>query len=267
MDQHAKRHRIEWAKAYPFDIPDRSYIYTRRGHFVLSHYEHDAWQNVQVEQGGRRVPLRDVAGQETIDELLQHRRHAVIACGSNASPQRLAQKFGDDSCHGVVPTLRVTLHDYAIVYAADFTLYGSIPATLAHTPGAKVPAFINLLTDEQITVMDKTEGGYERNFLPAQSVEFEQEMAFGDIYAYLSLHECLTDGHSAIALSSVKGEGIPHKTMDQVEVLSLVQGLLGVTGHLDDFIHENITDSDLRRSRGRKLKDHHSHPAQTRKSD
>lgn len=267
MDQHAKRYRIEWAKAYPFDVPDRSYIYTRRGHFALTHYEHNAWQDMHVEDRGRHVPLRDVAGQETIDELLQHRRHAVIACGSNASPQRLAQKFGDKSSHGVVPTLRATLYDYAIVYAADFTVYGSVPATLAHTPGAKVPAFINFLTDEQLTIMDKTEGGYERHFLPAGSVEHEQEMASGEIHAYLSLHECLTDGRSPIALSSVIGEGIPHQKMDQVEVLSLVQGLLGAAGHLDDFIHENLTDSDLRHSRGRQLKDHHSIPAQTRRSD
>ena len=87
-----------------------------------------------------------------------------------------------------------------------------------YPPGAKVPAFINLLTDEQLGVMDKTEGGYERNFLPAGSVEQEQGMASGDIYAYLSLHECLSDGGSPIALSSVIGEGIPHQTMDQVEV-------------------------------------------------
>ncbi len=267
MDRDSKHQRIEWAKAYPFDVPDRSYIYMRPGHHMLAHYRHDAWHEARVERGDRVVALHEVAGKEALDELILHRRHTVVACGSNASPQRLAQKYGQGQSHEVVPTLRVTLHNHTIVYAANFTSYGSVPATLAYTPGAKVHAFINLLTDEQLGIMDETETYYERLYLPAQSVELENGTKLDEAYAYLSVYGCLSYRGSPVALSSVQGEGIPHKKMDQVGALSLAQALLGAPGHLDDFIHENIMRADLRRSRGRKLKDHHSVPAHPSNQD
>ena len=82
-------------------------------------------------------------------------RTPVIAAGSNASPARLAAKFGVDTS---IPVERAWLDGFAVVFAGHFTAYGAIPATLCPHPGARGTVWITWLTTEQLSIMHRSEG-------------------------------------------------------------------------------------------------------------
>lgn len=117
--------RIRHACAYPFARPASSYLFADGGMQPLS--------------------IRSMAG-----------RIPVLASGSNASPARLAAKFGSD--HGCIPVIRAVLHDFVVVFAGHFTSYGAIPATLARHHGARTMIWVTWLTHDQLAIMHRSEG-------------------------------------------------------------------------------------------------------------
>jgi hypothetical protein len=111
------------AKAYPFARPESSVIV----------------------MGGEVRPLVKVDPDEFAS------RTAVLAYGSNASPESLRWKFPDHVA--VLPLLRGTATGIDVVYSAHMTVYGSIPATLQASPGTRAEVFVALLTQAQLELV------------------------------------------------------------------------------------------------------------------
>jgi len=116
--------RIQHAESYPFPRPACSYLFGDGG-----------MQPLPASATADRIP--------------------VIASGSNASPSRLAAKFGAD---GKIPVTRATLYNVAVVFAGHFTAYGAIPATLHAAPKSVTKVWITWLTPAQLEVMHRSEG-------------------------------------------------------------------------------------------------------------
>ena len=121
-------HRIRHAESYPFARPACSYLFA---------------------DGGMR-PLRPDRRADACED-----RIPILAVGANASPDRLAAKFGSDD---VIPVMRAILEDFVIVFAGHFCGYGAIPATLYPCPGAHTRIWINWLTPAQRQIMHRSEG-------------------------------------------------------------------------------------------------------------
>lgn len=114
---------IAWAEAYPFNQPVDAYTFVE----------------------GAARPFDGVpAG-----------RRAVLALGSNASPDQLKRKLGHNS--SPLPVTPVAIHDHAVVFSAHFASYGSIPATLHEVEDAVTAAFVTWLDDDQLEAVHGTE--------------------------------------------------------------------------------------------------------------
>ncbi len=116
--------RILHAESYPFARPACSYLF----------------------RGQMMVPLPSGATED---------RLPVIASGSNASPVRLAAKFGDRE---EIAVTRAELRHFAVVFAGHFTAYGAIPATLCPHRDAVTDVWITWLTPDQLQIMHRSEG-------------------------------------------------------------------------------------------------------------
>jgi hypothetical protein len=69
------------------------------------------------------------------------------------------QQFADrHSPDGSIPVLTAEIDDLDVVYGAHLAPYGSLPATLWDTPGARAHVFITWLTGSQLLRMHETEG-------------------------------------------------------------------------------------------------------------
>lgn len=136
---------------YPFDIPSHSFTWS-----------------------AGRIDSKSSFGR--IDELTAG-RHPILAIGSNASPAQLDRKFGDTRFtdpslpEGSIPVLTAVVDDVDVVYGAHLAWYGSLPATLLDTIGARAHVFISWLTDLQMERMNETEGlGHAYQLRPTKGV-------------------------------------------------------------------------------------------------
>ena len=123
---------------YPFDVPSQSFT----------------WSAGRVDS---------VSSFRRLDEMSAG-RHPILAIGSNASPAQLTRKFDDirfadpSSPESSIPVLTAVVDDVDVVYGAHLAWYGSLPATLLDTTGARAHVFITWLTDLQMERMNETEG-------------------------------------------------------------------------------------------------------------
>ena len=260
-----KSAHVSWALAYPFDVPDRSFVYLDGAIFDFDHDSLETWSDAHVIAEDRAIHIREIVDRANIGQDQVHTdRIPVIACGSNASPQRLKQKFDQDLPGSLVPTVKATLTHYSVVFAAKFTEYGSMPATLAYTPGAQSEVYVNFLTPEQMAVMDGTETlgcSYDRPVLENAEVQLENGTWVENVHAYISRHGCFAPYGEAISLTSVVSLSNPFAQMEQPAVQRVAKRIFDSPLALDDFVFENISDEDLRRSRSQYLAAHYSIPA------
>jgi len=220
---------IEHAKSYPFDIPEGSYVLDR-----------DGW---------RALPV----GEHETD-----RRHAVIASGSNAAPDHLGKKFKnfDHLLDQPVYVTRATLHEFDAVYSAHFSHYGSIPATLAHAPGAQANVFVTWLTDAQLDRVHETEAvGTNYDFARLHDIHLaiEDGTILNAAHAYLSRRGCLSRDGRPVPLSSCQTDGRQWTAMSQCEVLNYARSLLAPDETKNDFIKAGIDSPALRAKRSNEL--------------
>ena len=221
---------VKHAKSYPFHIPDGSYV-----------LDQDGW--------------RPIAPADTHDTGVHHGRHGVIACGSNASPDRLAAKFNGlgHLLAETIPVVRAVLHDFDTVYSAHISSYGSIPATLHHAPGAMADVFITWLTDAQLNRMHETESvgvNYDYAQLNAISLVTEAGAGFTQAHAYISKRGCLTKNSKPVSLAATRTDGRLWQAMDQAEVLDYARSVTAPEESCTDrFIRAHIDCANTRATR------------------
>ncbi|MEG3618994.1 hypothetical protein V5T82_11055 [Magnetovibrio sp. PR-2] len=211
---------IEHARAYPFSIPEHSYV-----------LDNDGWRALQ-------------------GDFDTHGRHAVIASGSNASPERLQAKF--ETLKDPIFVTQAVLKDFDAVYSAHITTYGSIPATLAHAPGVEADIFVTWLTDDQLERMHETEAlGQNYVFVRLNGIELRLDdgQVLDTAQAYLSTWGCLNRGEKPIALADLSVKNRIWSAMSQAEVLDYAQSLFKSSQNRDDFIQKHIDCEVTRKGR------------------
>lgn len=218
----------EHAKAYPFDIPGQSYV-----------LDGADWRPLN---GAPVLPGR----------------HAVIASGSNASPERLAAKYADydDLLDDSIFVMRAKLYDFDTVYSAHIASYGAIPATLAQSRGAVAEVFITWLTDTQLERMHETEAvGVNYDFVKLSGIHLLCETGTGltAAHAYISKRGCLSKDGQPVPLAATNAIGRQSRAMSQAEALDYARSLIAPQEDPDAFIRQHIDCTATRAERTRRL--------------
>jgi hypothetical protein len=118
---------VEWPLDYPGDVPADSYLF----------------------RGDSFDPL--------VGAIPTEGRTALVACGSNASPDRLRQKFARSDTDPAMAVVRSTVGNAASVYSRHVSRYGAIPATLTALAGATTELFVQYVDDEQLQLIAHSE--------------------------------------------------------------------------------------------------------------
>lgn len=212
------------ARGYPYRLPARSYV-MNNGAFTI------------------------VEGDDPIPNLAG--RRPILAVGSNMSPQQLGRKFPKPD-GGVIPVTRVHLQDFDTVFSTHFTAYGAIPATLFYAPGTVVTLFINWLDPVQEEHMHMTEIASENYCfcrLDNLKTAVENGPDLDHLYVYLSSRGALTlDGNPVPMMeASASSRRWPALTQDGIQ--DYARRVLAPGQSSDGFTRENISDTEVRRSR------------------
>lgn len=216
---------VALATDYPYAAPDESYLFTQCG----------------VE------PLPQ-------DGALFAGRHAVLAHGSNRSPEQLRRKFGDGAS---IPVTYGWLVGFDVVYAAHVARYGAVTSTLAAVPGCRVRVAVTWLTHDQLSFMHETERmNYSYGRLPADVFQQEAGPAHASLTAYIGNRGPLAWQGGHLGLAALKAEGRPHPALNQDQL----QRHLGALHHpgedLAALLLARIEDKERRLAFEEKLPRH-----------
>ncbi|MEK9672389.1 MAG: hypothetical protein VW268_07790 [Rhodospirillaceae bacterium] len=214
----------ERALAYPYDIPDQSFV---------------------IDKGA----VRPVTCDDDLGDL--NGRIPVLAVGSNQSIRALSWKFGGPE-DGPVPCVRVHLKDFDSVYCAHIAGYGSLPATLHTSPGTTVTLFVNWLTEEQLAQMHGTEvsaKNYVFGELSGIDMTAEAGPQLTKVGLYLGTRGALTIDGCPVPLASIRAVERRWRALSQPEVMGQLQTRFACDGPQEAFIQELIDDQEARLAR------------------
>jgi hypothetical protein len=264
-DQPGERaERLRRARDYPFERPASSYVLHAGVALPIESLDRQRPGATEVRRPGSGEPLRLcdlVTGEE-----LRAERVPVLAAGSNASPEHLARKLECLPEH-LVLVAKATLRDFACVYSAHFTSYGSIPATLDRWSGAESDLFVTWFSPQQLEVVHASEAlgtNYHFACLDALDCRLEDGHRLESAWAYLSLHGRLAPEGAPIAVREVPSRDVPLRKLAQPEVLALahaeLRDLLEGKPELDDFLDAVSRDAGLRATCIRALRERLGQP-------
>jgi len=259
-DHHPDDHqRLARAKRYPYPAPRHAYLFAGGRAYPLSRLGGDPVREGRLRDGDAEVDAPDLlarlgaAGAPGLDG-----RTAVLAHGSNAAPEALARKFAHlAGADAVIPVLRARLIDLDVVYATHFSSYGSIPSTLASSPGTEAEVAVTFLAPSQLAVMHESElgaGNYLHGRLDRARIVVEGSEPVDGVVAYVTRHGHLGLTGAPLALAAIEARGRRFAEAAKIEVLALVRDHLAPGADLDRFILETIHDAGLRRTRSEALR-------------
>lgn len=200
--------RLAMAQAYPFEIPEGSYLF----------------------RDGVAMPLP-----ASVD---LNSRTPVLAVGSNQSPHQLERKFAQRP-RTEIPVTRAWLEDFDLCYATHVTRYGSIPSNLHACPGMRVRLSITWLDDEQLRIMHPTEiagENYVFGRLGRLALETVEGLRLDQAFAYVSLHGAARIDDAPFGLAAMAAERRPHGALMQDEMLALLHRRCGGDTRYEDFV-------------------------------
>ncbi len=199
------------AEAYPFDVPDRSFLF--RG-------------EAPVPRAGR-VP--------------------VVCIGSNAAPSRLSVKLAGDE--DPVPLDEAVLHGHAVVYSAHVAAYGSVPATVVPAGSrARTRVFVAWFTPAQLARIDASEGvpGRYRRVVRHLRLETVGGGILRRAHLYVGGAGPLRLRGRPVRLAEVASVGTPLPALTQPALLRLLARRLARGEPYRAFVRRLVTDADFR---------------------
>jgi len=141
--------------SYPGSRPSSSYLFFNNSIFPIEMNQNNRLTDSMV--------LLSDGSKSSLDILLRkwgsssmNERYVIMGYGSNANPAQLSVKFKNYS--KPMPVIKGIMKGYDIVFAPLVAAYGSIAATIEKSEGTDVEVWINFLDEEQIRIMDNSEG-------------------------------------------------------------------------------------------------------------
>ena len=246
--------RTEFALSYPFEVPRASFCLEGNTAHAVALSGVDLAKELRLRVGTEEVALGDYAASKG---YLEGPRTAVVASGSNASPNQLARKFA--ALPGLVPTVKAELQDFAVVHTAKITAYGSVPSTVHPMPGATAEVFVNFLNSEQLEAMHQTEAlGIEYEFcrLEGARLTLAGSNPLTEVYSYISRAGAFEEDGKPITLQTVPHHNTALTSADQRGAQGKVSTRLAWAGSLNEFVDGNIHDPVQRKRHVAQLKMH-----------
>ena len=219
--------RLALAKGYPYAVPRRSYLYV----------DGDA---------------------QAMDTAAVDGRLALIAFGSNRSPEQLARKYRGWPEGTTIPVSLARLRDHDVVYSAHFARYGALPAALHPAPGVTAEVHVLWLTEPQLARMHETEGPENYRFAEADAAALETAEGIRPrtVFTDHGRRGAFAPHGVPVPLAAVDAAGRSHTPLPQHTALAAARDLLEPGTSLDDFILSTVADDALRRRRTESLAAH-----------
>jgi hypothetical protein len=188
----------------------------------------------------------DGAAIELEDDSLLNNRQAVLAVGSNRSPEQLVRKFGKNE---TIPVTKATLRDYDVFYSAHIASYGSIPAVLGRSDGTLVDLSVTWLLPHQLERMHETEArgkSYDYGESSSLQLDLGNDRSAKSIGCYLGRNGCASFDGGPIVLKEVMASDRKFPSADQKTILTHLYFSSCRNKSFEKWLETIIKDDDFR---------------------
>ena len=188
----------------------------------------------------------DGATIELEDDSFLNNRQAVLAVGSNRSPEQLVRKFGKNE---TIPVTKATLHDYDVFYSAHIASYGSIPAVLGRSDGTSVDLSVTWLLPHQLERMHETEAlgkSYDYGESSSLQLDLGNDRSAKSIGCYLGRNGRANFDGSPVVLKEVMASDRKFPSADQKTILTHLYHLNCKNKSFEKWLETVIKVDDFR---------------------
>ncbi|GJL80783.1 MAG: hypothetical protein DHS20C01_04170 [marine bacterium B5-7] len=213
--------RYQRAIRYPYDWPSDCYLF----HSGRSHLVHD------------RIAAREG-------------RVAVLAYGSNRSPEQLMRKFGKLHANQAIFVERCELSGWDVIHSAHVTRYGAIPAALVANPDVTIRVAVTWLDNKQLYIMDESEStgcNYGRQTLTRSAKPGDGDANEYEVQAYVTSHGPLRVDQQLVSHAAIDAKGRPDKGLHTIDVLKRAHTLFASTQSFKQFVLGLCDDARYRK--------------------
>jgi len=177
-------------------------------------------------------------------------RVPVLAIGSNAAPSQLRHKFAPSSVPLVVPSIRARVEGMIPGFSSFVSPLGYVPATIVPEPAAVSEMALQLLDDQQLREIDRSEASAYRRVWVETPILLETGEQLPGAYAYVSRDGYLTGEDGAWVMGAAgqeRPDGIAASRWfaDQASVLTRISAeprLAAALGSTPEEIVERRAD-------------------------
>lgn len=209
---------VRRALAYPYDPPAGSF----------------------VQIGARTLPVPP-------EEVDVDGRRALLAYGSNASPEALTRKLAHLPPEPIA-VLRVALRGWDVVYSAHVTRYGAVPAAVVPSPGTVASVHLVFPSEAQLEAIAATEG---ENYRLEQLADFSATYEIGgegprEIDAFIGVHGPLVVDGSPVALAAIPAIDRTFPALSTPAMIDRVRASLAPELSVREFVLHHVERGGLR---------------------
>ncbi len=251
--------QLHLATQYPYDPPHESFLFVNGRALPIVEPRDDPLVGAAVRLGSRlrraEHALRELGVAATPGMA---ERTPLLSYGSNTSPFGIDRKYrpiyGDGSV--VIPAIACELADHDVVYSPHFSRWGTIPATIAISPGAVAPLIALYLAPAQLQRMHDIECGAtpERagNYVAGRFTDVDLQLDGGQrlsaVPTYVSRHGILARNGQPVALTALRTRERRFGQMNGSELLAALLHEFAPRSSRDEFLARLIADTEFRHS-------------------
>lgn len=176
-------------------------------------------------------------------------RIAMIAIGSNSSPEVLIKKFREANIGGSFLLAQALIEHHAVVHGAFIGAAGTIPATIVPHHDSRTFITVSFLTTEQAVKLTGTEPNYDlvkmATPISTRGIAGTPVIAPGAM-AYVSPWNSLSkDGQNPVSLSSIPAQTMLER-LSSAEACAVIAGYLDATASTEDCFNRLDLGIDAR---------------------
>jgi hypothetical protein len=180
----------------------------------------------------------------------------VLAYGSNANVAALTRKYLTPQYPHptAIPVIAGRIRGYDVAWSPNFSFNGSLPATIAPSPGTRAQVWVNWLNADQLQRMNATESVGQMYALGRLRAPLRfPGPSVGAPLVYVDCAGSLQVRGRTWAIAAVRASGRRFAATDAAGALRLIAPTLGWRGSVFDMILTGVSDADLRAARTARL--------------
>ena len=204
------------------------------------HYQHAIgypWERHPGSCVVRDGRIDDLAGAEAV--MHEPGRVPLLAYGANASPERLALKFGHlPEGHRTAVILAGWLHGFDVGATAQPPMFSSMPGTLVVSPGTQVRVAMLYLDEVQFTTLWWTELSYKVGALSGIQLELDEAAQPVDhAIAFVSRYGAFCVDGEPVVMSAVEARERRFEALTQEQIMAAAaRGTVGSQATARDLV-------------------------------